>query len=729
MKRNKRKIYFKLVIALLVLTFLAYLVFLLAAKQINFSDQAYVARNISLVFTDQNVSAQEPKLDFLIADLKNISKTVSNSVVVQVNPFDQSKLINLLLSQANNIYIDIFTNKIANNLSQATFTNKFNITLPFEVRSYLTKDNDLKIIYNRETRLVKLILAGQNFQINDSILKLNDLTVFQIDNIDRDSIIQIGDLFIDLSSYKNNLATSIANLLNGNVKNYKVDSLNLLAKNNFSFETGAWTSQVADCSAYLGGQPAINMSLENDATNGKKSLALTAQNHFACSYFTFPVNLNKNKIYKLSFDYKTLKGNKIQYYYNLKNTVNLVQEKFGSIKTLDSSWHNLVTFIKPEIDLANRFSLYFYAPSDGSETLTDLYDNVALDSYGLVKEIPVSGLNFPKNYGLANWLVLAPGQNSLSYLSLSTNLLNNFNYSFEQGFWTKQVQDCSNYLPGQASIGMSLKNNGTNGKKSLALASQNHFACSYFTFPVSLQRDKLYVLSFDYKTVAGNKIQYYYNLQNDLWQQQEKFESVESSNDSWNKFETIINPQIENSNSFSLYFYAPSDGSKTLINQYDNVRLQEFAPKEIYSYYLYAQQNLAKPFSLKSIETIQLNRWQSRIKLTAAKGSLLLVWPPAYNLSAKLYLVQNQQANWLNQLANLTKQSINDNLHFQVQTDSNGWLLNIDSLCQNSKVCQKNLDGTYDVSLLVQNDFYKFSYLFFWLTLTILVLAAIYFNL
>jgi hypothetical protein len=468
------------------------------------------------------------------------------------------------------------------------------------------------------------------------------------------------------------------------------------------------------------------MNLIDQATEGSKSLELSSENHFACTYFTFPINLEGNKLYKLSFDYKSLFGNKVQYYYNLANQDNQVQEKFGSLETVDSSWNQSVTFLQPEIKNSNSFSLYLYAPSSGSEKIVNLYDNVKLAAYQLAREVKAEGLNFPQTFGLANWLMLAEGDNEFDYVLSAKNLLAEYNSSFERGSWTKEVVDCSNYLEGSPKISMNLIDQATEGSKSLELSSENHFACTYFAFPINLEGNKLYKLSFDYKSLFGNKVQYYYNLRNELGQNQDKFETIQTKNNTWNNFETIIEPQIVSANNFDLYLYAPSDDSEKIVNLYDNVKLEEFAPKEIYSYYLLAKSNTDNQPIYKSISANNINRWQTQVEIKGVSNSFLLVYPRPYNNSWKLYF--GRAKIYLSFLPSFFKPAVNQLFHYQIDNYRNGWWVDLNSWCLNQNYCQKNQDGSYNISLIIENDWNR-SFVFaliisLWFLLLALLLAV-----
>lgn len=78
---------------------------------------------------------------------------------------------------------------------------------------------------------------------------------------------------------------------------------NLIGNN--SFEKGLWQKQVGDCYAY-DDRPAIAMRLNTkEASEGTKSLELSAQNHIACTGLP-KIKLKDAKRYLLNFNYKSI---------------------------------------------------------------------------------------------------------------------------------------------------------------------------------------------------------------------------------------------------------------------------------------------------------------------------------------------------------------------------------------------------------------------------------------
>jgi len=57
------------------------------------------------------------------------------------------------------------------------------------------------------------------------------------------------------------------------------------------------------------------------------------------------------------------------------------------------------------------------------------------------------------------------------------------------------------------------------------------------------------------------------------------------------------------------------------------------------------------------------------------------------------------------------KEPIAEDIHFQVNNYSNSWWIDIEDLCESKNLCIKNLDGTYNIELVIENKNLKLFYL------------------
>ncbi|MFH1048211.1 MAG: hypothetical protein V1732_00930 [Patescibacteria group bacterium] len=158
--------------------------------------------------------------------------------------------------------------------------------------------------------------------------------------------------------------------------------------------------------------------------------------------------------------------------------------------------------------------------------------------------------------------------------------------SFEDGLWQEKPSDCTNGMEGESQFSMQIAGDTTDGKNSLEIGSKNHYACTAKSFPVSLSKDKIYKYSLDYKNIKGDKVDFGYHILSK--EKNYPFgKSIQAKNHEWNHFEDFIEPE-EDIDNVALYFYAPSDGTQEVVNRFDNVKLEEWMPKDVFNYYLYS---------------------------------------------------------------------------------------------------------------------------------------------
>ena len=150
--------------------------------------------------------------------------------------------------------------------------------------------------------------------------------------------------------------------------------INLIA--NGSLEQGLWQKDVGDCYAY-DKQPDIAMkTIDNDATDGKKSLQLQARNHIAC---TGPneVAVKSSQHYLLSFDYKNIGGQFAGYYINFDDPNQTVMN--GRLKGVVNDWETFTkNIVVPEGARRMRVIAYSYPDSTGTTYGMARYDHFQL---------------------------------------------------------------------------------------------------------------------------------------------------------------------------------------------------------------------------------------------------------------------------------------------------------------------------------------------------------------
>ena len=728
------------------------------------------------IFTNPVFSAN--KIDSVISgdetDLSLID--IKNNVIFILDRNYQNKKYGSILSQTENLYLPI----IISEDKKFKFDNKYFDYENFNLKIQAKEKLKLQLVYDQKINQLKFFIPGNNLVISENSAKVDDVLIYTIQNLSSDRILQIGDdISIDLSNYKNNVFVSFATLKNLTIKQYQknkdfllfekvIDIKNfqlpttdiILAKNikikkgqnqielldkksllngkTASFEKGLWQKRVNDCDDNsLNENFRIDMNLSKDATEGKNSLKISSKNRIACTYTTFPVTLHADMLYKLYFDYKNIEGGKLSYYYNL--TSDDMEEKERKIFNIfDTRWNKYEVLIEPKINGIDTFRIDFLAPSNGDREVVNLFDNVKLEYYENLTDV-------------------SKNQNK-------ENLLNSVEASFEKGLWTREVKNCSEDFIDHPEINMSLNTDSSKDMYSLNLSSTKGYACTSKVFSIPCYKKGIYKLSFDYKNLKGNKVGYGYSFQNSS-KIEHYSEKIQVADNSWHTFETIIDSKLHEIDQMNFNFYASSDRDEETINLYDNIRLTEYLPKDIDSYYLHAEQEVDKTPKLRSVEYKAVNRWKNKVVLHGVKDSFLLVYPEKYSEKWKVYLSEskihkagqipndyfvpeiesNRQATkkeiegfisgglissvgnkfisknfdgsirndnlsngWFGEtwFAN----SITEDIHFQVNNYSNSWWIDVDDICKNKDFCVKNPDGTYDMELIIENKMLKWFY-------------------
>jgi len=201
------------------------------------------------------------------------------------------------------------------------------------------------------------------------------------------------------------------------------------------------------------------------------------------------------------------------------------------------------------------------------------------------------------------------------------------NYSFEEGLWTPTPGDCSDDKPGHPIFNMNLSNDASDGSHSLELSSSNHYACTFIRFPINLSKGNRYKYSFDFKSLAGNKMHYgviffsaggAYSYGNIM--------DVKPGN--WTHYETILtaNEDIER---IQLSFYAPSENNNLVAILYDNVRMS--------SINLTLNKSSDNAGRAPVIEFKMISPSKYRIRIHNASNNFPIVFSESYHEGWKIY--------------------------------------------------------------------------------------------
>jgi hypothetical protein len=362
---------------------------------------------------------------------------------------------------------------------------------------------------------------------------------------------------------------------------------------------------------------------------------------------------------------------------------------FENISSESVEDNELVANIDTDID--RSYNLY---SRSGDIFLTINQNNIELS------ETPETGsIILKKNASLEipnfdNTIVRLKGTENTNF----GNLLSNG--TFDTELWRDEVEDCYSY-DDYPLIGMRLAE-GVTGK-ALELSAGNHIACTSTT--IDVQDDRNLYVSFDFKSLqtrsAGVSVKF-----NDTNDTIESFVARQpKDNQDWVEFSNTIEiPQGATSAIIRLYGYPDIQRATTL---YDNVVIFEI-PEILNDIYLVS--DIKTDYSDVQIVTSNLSPTEKVLNVSNAKGEIMLKVNETYDTNWSLELISNNRAQHIKPLA--------------INTYTQGWMIDIDGLCQNNSVCVLNTDGTYNLQLT--NTYVPQKYFMYGLYASIFTLIVIY---
>lgn len=230
---------------------------------------------------------------------------------------------------------------------------------------------------------------------NIKITEYTPETIFNVSFKNEEPITLIGQLKAESSSTKISLDSDIQNILE---------------KENSSFEEGTWNTLVSDCSKNAPGENKTSHWISNDSFEGTHSLGLESLNHTACESKKIISNIDKNKIYQLSFNYKILKGKYVQYYYALLGDE--IQNKTEKFESAQNQWQQSNTLIYPATKNIIGFELFLYSPNKDGKENSLLFDNI------IMKELVPSDIS---NYYLETINSIGERKTTLTFKKVTNN--------------------------------------------------------------------------------------------------------------------------------------------------------------------------------------------------------------------------------------------------------------------------------------------------------------------
>jgi hypothetical protein len=289
--------------------------------------------------------------------------------------------------------------------------------------------------------------------------------------------------------------------------------------------------------------------------------------------------------------------------------------------------------------------------------------------------------------------------------------------SFENGLWQETVGDCNNY-DNNGILGMSLNTEEkSDGNQSLQLEATNHIACTSISVPV--ESNSTYLFGFDYQSSNSVSASYYFGF-NDP-EKTSLSQELPINNKNWNTFSKIINVP-EEVTSADLYVYANStDGKTNIINRYDNFSLIEI-PDLSDSYYLVSDPDiiLKEP---KEISFELINPTKKIVRVIGATTPFYLAMSESYHSQWQLQF-NNEKINGLfnSWIPFVYPDRVSDEYHYKLNDFLNGWYVDVEKYCYNNNFCIKNLDGSYDIEMVI--EFFPQRWVYFGLLISAITFAG-----
>lgn len=210
------------------------------------------------------------------------------------------------------------------------------------------------------------------------------------------------------------------------------DGANLIT--NPSFESGAWEDAVGDCYNY-DNKANISMQLITSATNGSKSLELSASKHHACTKTAMSIKAWGSHIFK--FDYQGDADATAGYYIQFNDAQQSVVS--GRLDIDESGrWYSFGRKVQVPGG-ATRAQLYVYAFESGKAKPSVVrYDNFTFvrspdfeRAYYLTQELPNPEMKAPASINFVN---ANPGKKIIRINGATKNFMLNFSERFHKGW-------------------------------------------------------------------------------------------------------------------------------------------------------------------------------------------------------------------------------------------------------------------------------------------------------
>jgi hypothetical protein len=261
------------------------------------------------------------------------------------------------------------------------------------------------------------------------------------------------------------------------------------------------------------------------------------------------------------------------------------------------------------------------------------------------------------------------------------------NPSLESGLWQSAVWDCFAYDANPILAMRQDQKNKTDGQTSLQIEATKHIGC---TAPndIEVEGNSAYMLAFDYRTVSSASARYSLSFDDANTTSFEK--RLVNTKGEWQSFQRILTAPAD-ARSMQLKLYGIPDSTQTTITNYDNFKLIRL-PDITGKFFIYEQPSEPPVSSQAMISSTFKSPVEIPIEIRHAKGTIDLALNDSYHSGWRLKSGHSASHSLLPHdiLAE----------HYKINNQENAWAIDIDALCQNSSLCERNADGSYNLSLV-----------------------------
>jgi hypothetical protein len=456
-----------------------------------------------------------------------------------------------------------------------------------------------------------------------------------------------------------------------------------------TIEGSLWQENVNNCTPYGSDDPNIRMVSTMDDILNKPVLALTADDHTACSGPP-AVSVQAGETYLLRFMYR---GYNAQFAgYRLVYNSPTGQTITNDIPIADNVWHTYQTLLTVPSGATHLAVELLGRPSNQIKDATATsYTNLSLVHLSKTATIQTSA-DAPQHTNIATPSLYGIPYKGYTYHNLISN------GSFENGPWKRRVGDCDAF-DNNAAIGMSLvKRQTPDGHYALQLEAARHIACTNQS-NIKVKGGATYLFQFEYQSPNAQDAGYAITFDDKNSTRLSRQVPIPDTN--WHTYrQTITVPSDAHALSFAIFAYS-EDQSTYFVNRYDNFVLQQ-VPDIENRFYAVSNPTVAMA-SPRSIHYQDINSTFKKVAITGASKPFLLVMSEQYHPDWHIVLGNAADTRTSTYIPWATQLELPSQDHLEINAFENGWYIDPRLICTaHPSTCTQGTDGSYDLSLGIQ---------------------------